>query len=191
MTFQQELSSWLSPPPITVHPIPTTGSEAPSAPKLAISVFRDQPTILTFLRHCGCPFAEKTFLSFRDAASAHSNIKFIAISHSNESSTQKWVEAIGGAGPVEVLVDSARDIYGHWGLGTSSFWHVLNPRGLWNVYQVGKKDHIWNRPTESGSRWQMSGSFAINQQGYVRWGQAASSAYWIPDFVEAICAVKA
>ena len=92
---------------------------------------------------------------------------------------------------MEVIVDSDREIYARWGLGVSNFWHVLNPWGMWNVYKLGKKDNIWNRPTESGTRWQTSGSFAIDKDGRVRWGQPAPSADWIPDFEEAIRAIKA
>ena len=44
----------------------------------------------------------------------------------------------------------------------------------------------WNRPTESGSRWQTSGSFAVDRNGVVRWGGAAERADWIPDFEEAV-----
>lgn len=91
---------------------------------------------------------------------------------------------------MKVIVDSDRTIYGQWGLGISSFWHVLNPMGLWNVYQTGKRDNIWNRPTESGTRWQTSGSFAVDKEGILRWGQAAPSADWIPDFEEAVRAVE-
>ena len=190
MTFSKELSSWLSPSPVDLHSVPSIGSEAPSAPQLAIPDLCRQPTVITFLRHCGCPFAEKTFLSLRQAAKTHSGVRFIAVSHSDAPSTEKWIDAVSGAGSVQVIVDSSREIYAHWGLGTSSFWHVLNPSGLWNVYQLGKKDNIWNRPTESGTRWQISGSFAVDQKGVVRWGQAAPSADWIPDFEEAIQAVE-
>lgn len=190
MTLRQELSSWLSPSSVEVHPAPSFGSKAPSTTQLALPASPGKPTILTFLRHCGCPFSEKTFLSLQNAASTHPNITFIAISHSDQSSTEKWVEAIGGAGPIKIIVDTDRTIYGQWGLGISGFWHVLNLRGLWSVYQTGKRDDIWNRPTESGSRWQTSGSFAVDGEGIVRWGHAAPSADWIPDFEEAIRAVE-
>ena len=191
MTFQQELSSWLSPTKVPISPAPSLGSEAPSTPKLLLPDPSGKPTIHTFLRHCGCPFAEKTFLSFRSAASAHPNIRFIAVSHSDQASTEKWLEAVGGPGAVQVVVDSTRETYARWGLGVSSLWHVLSPGGLWSVYKVGKEDNIWNRPTESGSRWQTSGSFGIDPKGRVRWGQAAPSADWIPNFEEAVRAVEA
>ena len=187
MTYQQELNSWLNPSPKATSPTPAIGSSAPSVPYSIVP--SDKPQILTFLRHCGCPFAEKTFLRLRSSALSHPDIAFIAISHSDQAATDQWVEAIGGAGEVHLVVDSERDRYAEWGLGISGFWHVLNPLGLWNVYKMGKEEGIWNRPTQSGSRWQTSGSFAIDSQGIVRWGQVAPGADWIPDFEEAVKAV--
>lgn len=57
---------------------------------------------------------------------------------------------------------------------------------MWSVYKLGKEEGIWNRPTESGSRWQMSGAFAVDGEGVVRWGGAAELADWIPDFGEGV-----
>lgn len=189
MTFRQELCSWLSPTSVPTSPVPLVGSQAPSTTKLPLG--SRKPTIITFLRHCGCPFAEKTFLRFRSAASAHPNTKFIAVSHSDQPSTDKWLEAVGGPGSVEMIIDPDREIYAQWGLGVASFWHVLSPIGMWNVYRVGKDENIWNRPTQSGSRWQTSGSFAVDSEGYVNWGQPAPGADWIPDFEEAVGAIEA
>lgn len=187
MTYQQELKSWLSPSPKATSTAPAIGSPAPST--LLSSVPSDKPQIITFLRHCGCPFAEKTFLRLRSSALSHPDITFLAVSHSDQAATDQWVQAVGGAGKVHVIVDSERDKYADWGLGISNFWHVLSPGGMWNVYKMGKEEGIWNRPTQSGSRWQTSGSFALDDQGIVRWSRAAPSADWIPDFEEAVEAV--
>ena len=120
---------------------------------------------------------------------AHPNIKCIAVSHSDKSSTDKWIGAIGGAGQVEVIVDPERTTYGKWGLGVSSFWHVLNPWSMTNVLKVGKEEKIWNRPTESGSRWQISGTFVVDGKGVVRYVQVAQAADEIGDFEGALKSV--
>ncbi|CAF9924999.1 MAG: hypothetical protein HETSPECPRED_005716 [Heterodermia speciosa] len=186
MTYQQELKSWLAPSPVPTSSPPSIGSHAPSIPTVPTS----GPLVITFLRHCGCPFAEKAFLNLRSHASSHPDITFIAVSHGDQVSTDKWLAAVGGAGRVQVIVDPERRVYGAWGLGISSFWHVLNPQGLWNVYKLGKEEGIWNRPTESGSRWQTGGTFAVDGTGIVRWGQAAPGADWIPDFEEAVKSIE-
>lgn len=72
---------------------------------------------------------------------------------------------------MQVIIDSEWEIYAQWGLGVSSFWHVLSPWSMWSVYKLGKEEGIWNRSTESGSRWQTSGSFAIDKEGMVAWGR--------------------
>lgn len=189
MTYRQEIASWLSPPPVATAPSPSIGSHPPSTPELPFPSNNNKPAVIAFLRHCGCPFAEKTFLRLRSSASAHPDITFIAVSHSDQPSTDKWLEAVGGAGPIQMVVDLGRKVYAAWGLGTLGFWDVLNPAGPWSVYKLGKEEGIWNRPTETGSRWQSSGAFAVDGSGFIRWGQAAPSADWIPDFEEAVNAV--
>lgn len=112
------------------------------------------------------------------------------MSHSDQAATDRWLEAVGGAGNIHVIVDPEREIYAQWGLGVSNFWHVLSPWSMWSVYKLGKEQGIWNRPTENGSRWQSSGSFGIDGEGVVRWGQASPSADSIPDSGETVEALK-
>lgn len=130
--------------------------------------------------------AEKTFRDLRQTASLHPDVYCIAVSHSDQNHTAKWVDAIGGAGDVTVIVDHERQLFARWGLGVSSFWHVLSPGALWAVYQLGRDEGIWNKPTESGSRWQTSGSFAVDSNGVVKWGRPATYSGDIPDFEEAV-----
>ncbi len=116
-------------------------------------------------------------------------MNFIAISHSSEEATEKWIIAVGGEWDVNVIVDADRELYAKWGLGVGTAWHVLNPWSIYSVYRLGKKEKIWNRPTESGNRWQTSGSFAVDGKGIVRWGRVAKTADDIPDFNEALQAL--
>jgi hypothetical protein len=93
---------------------------------------------------------------------------------------------VGGESDVNVIVDADRELYAKWGVGIGSAWHVLNPWSMYSVYRLGKNEKIWNRPTESGSRWQTSGSFAVDSEGFVRWASVPKSADDIPDFHEAV-----
>ncbi len=151
------------------------------SPSLPIQRDRSQPN-LKFTS----PVAEKTFRSMRSAAKDRPEIHFVAVSHSDQQSTDKWLKAIGGAGDIGIVVDHDRTLYARWGLDISSLWHVLNPWSLWNVYKLGKTDGIWNKPTESGSRWQTTGMFVVDGQGVVRWGGASVTADEIPDYNEAV-----
>ncbi|KAK5118784.1 hypothetical protein LTR85_007990 [Meristemomyces frigidus] len=192
MTFQQELSSWFSPSGPAPSEVPSVGSKAPDSAKIKLS--SGNTTIIAFLRHCGCPFAEKTFLNLREVAKAHKDIAFVAVSHSTEEATNTWLKSLPQTGSepdnLRVIVDDKLELYGAWGLGPSGYAHVLSPWSMYNVWKLGKQEGIWNRPTESGSRWQTSGYFAVDGIGVVRWGGAAKRADNIPDFEEAVRVVE-
>lgn len=54
MTWQQEFWSWMTPSYVKTAEPPAVGEKAPTAPKLTVP--KDgKPTIIAFLRHCGCP----------------------------------------------------------------------------------------------------------------------------------------
>jgi hypothetical protein len=112
------------------------------------------------------------------------------VSHSDAEASEKWVENIGGSGKVEVIVDAERELYARWGLGLASFWHVLNPWSMLSIVRLGREDGIWNRPTESGSRWQVGGTFAVSADGTVKWAQPATSADFIPNYGEVVKALR-
>ncbi|KAJ6534652.1 hypothetical protein DFH09DRAFT_1249969 [Mycena vulgaris] len=191
MTFQQELNSFWTPKAKPTNQAPEIGSKAPSSDWLRIPSSDGRPTVVTFLRHCGCPFAEKTFKALRATAAHTPEIRFVAVSHSDQGSTERWVDVVGGREMVEIIVDADRDAFAQWGPGLSSLGHFMSPAGLWAAYRLGKDDGIWNRPTESGNRWQMSGSFAVDSEGTVRWGGPMRRADEIPNFQEAVESLKA
>ncbi|KAG9190062.1 hypothetical protein G6011_08150 [Alternaria panax] len=191
MTWQTELASWLSPPSVHTAETPTVGQKAPPTPK--INLAQDgKPTIITFLRHCGCPFAEKTFLNMRDIAKAHPDTTFIAVSHSDQGATERWLQALPQPDKntqpnLHVVVDAQREAYSKWGLGTSSWWHVLGSiAGTSKLKQEG----ISVRSTESGSRWQTAGNFAVDGEGVVRWVRVDKRADDMPDFKEGVDALR-
>lgn len=88
-----------------------------------------------------------------------------------------------------MVVDEERDVYAAWGLGLSSYWHAIGPFSIYNAVQLGKTEGIWNRTTESGTRWQMSGAFATDRKGVVRWASVARTASEVPDFDAALKAL--
>ncbi|KAL0930166.1 uncharacterized protein CTRU02_214986 [Colletotrichum truncatum] len=193
MSFTQELWSWLTPTSLPLSNPPQVGSTTPITNSLKLPRPDSKPVVIAFLRHCGCPFAEKTFLRLRQTASQNPGIYFVAVSHSSESHTKKWLSEIGGPGetnPVEIIVDEDRKLYAEWGLGVSSFLHVLSPGELGQVFKLAREEGIKNRPTESGNRWQTSGAWAVDGQGTVTWGGIAKGASEIPDFQDAVASLK-
>lgn len=113
----------------------------------------------------------------------------VAVSHSSAEATERWVVRVGGNWDVRVVVDEERELYAQWGLGVGSAWHVLGPRALYGALRLGRGEGIWNRPTESGSRWQTSGAFAIDASGTVRWAHVAASADDLPDLTRGLQSV--
>ncbi|KAK5175540.1 uncharacterized protein LTR77_000679 [Saxophila tyrrhenica] len=192
MTFQQELNSWWSPNAPETAEVPQVGSKALNTPKLQLEPGR--PAILTFLRHCGCPFAEKTFLNFREIAKDNKDLDFIAVSHSDEEATTTWLRSLPQAGSepsnLRIVVDDKVEIYAAWGLGISSFAHTLSPASMYSVWKLGRTEGVWNRPTESGSRWQTAGTYSVDGDGVVRWGGPAQRADDIPDLEAAVQSVR-
>ena len=111
------------------------------------------------------------------------------MSHSSKEATERWLPEIGGAWDAKVVVDEQRDLYAQWGLGTSSVWHAVGPSVLWSLYKLGTGEGIWNRTTESGTRWQTSGAFAVDHFGTVRWAHISQSADDLPNLDEAVRAL--
>ncbi|KAI4603565.1 hypothetical protein KJ359_003381 [Pestalotiopsis sp. 9143b] len=185
MSLAQEWESWKTPEAKEVQPVPKTGEQAPVVENFKLKT--DKPTLIVFLRHCGCPFAEKTFKALTAISSKYKDeLHCVAVSHSSPEATERWVVQVGGNWEVEVVVDHEREMYARWGLPTSSTWHVLSPLSLYKTFQLGKQENIWNRATESGNRWQTAGAFGVDADGTVRCVQVAASADDMPDLNEAV-----
>lgn len=134
--------------------------------------------------------AEKSFKLLTALSSQHPSVRCIAVSHSSREATDRWVVEVGGAWDVDVVVDEERDAYAAWGLGLSSTWHAIGPTTLYSAYKLGTGEGIWSRTTQSGSRWQTGGFFAVDPLGIVRWAHVAKSADDLPDFGEALEALE-
>lgn len=128
----------------------------------------------------------------RAIAPSHPNVHFIAVSHSDRTSTDRWLASLPESSQnsppnFQIVVDAEREAYAAWGLGTSSLWHVIG--SIPSVSKLKEEDGINVRPTESGSRWQTAGNFAVDGQGTVKWSRKDQRADDMPDFKEGIGAV--
>ncbi|KAK6531352.1 hypothetical protein TWF281_008160 [Arthrobotrys megalospora] len=190
-TLKSEFASFSSP---AANPelseTPKVGDHFPDSDQLPqLRSLNDKPVLITFLRHCGCPFAEKAFQAFRSLSDTHPDTTFIAISHSNQEDTDEWLISVGGTGDVLIIVDPERTLYAKWGLGFSSYWANIGPMTMWKALKLGSEELIYNRPTKSGYRWQTAGSFAIDTDGTVRWVYVSRNAPDIPGFEDGLRAV--
>jgi hypothetical protein len=181
------LRTFLRPPALQTADPPAPGEAARRLPPPGRR--SGAPAVVAFLRHTGCPFAEATLHALRDAAAAHPEIDWIAVSHAGPEATQRWCDAIGGHGAVEVLLDVDRRCYAAWGLGRSSLGHFLGRRSLTEVARLAREG-IRNRHPE-GTRWQQAGTFAIDAADVVRWRHLPEHAGDLPDLEEAAHAAGA
>ncbi|KAL9108597.1 MAG: hypothetical protein Q9227_006683 [Pyrenula ochraceoflavens] len=185
LTLPKSLSSWQTPtpPPIPIAPSPLLGKRAPiSSEKLRMPSPDGRPTIILFLRHVGCPFAEQTLLSLHKSSSQHPRIRFLAISHASPPATSAWLSRLNIPYPptssgVQILVDEERILYAQWGLGVSNTWHLMNPRTLQSLYKTGSgKGGAGEEGEGMGNRWQVGGCWGVDGRGVVRWGGMAGRA---------------
>jgi hypothetical protein len=202
-------SSWQAPPQQTpVRDAPIIGEKAQSNPKLQFPTVDGRPVVVLFLRYCGCPckyiyavlgatepiekgpnafiVTEKLFLNMRSLANRHTSIHFIAVSHCTPEATKEWVNKVGGAWNVDVVIDPSRDLYALWGLGVSNWGHLLNPRNGYNQVLLGKNEGVWGQQVgEGGCRWQTGGAYAVDERGFVKWGGPMKSVDEAINFEEA------
>ncbi|KIE00715.1 Thioredoxin-like fold protein, partial [Metarhizium majus ARSEF 297] len=121
---------WLSPPPppIQVSRVPRIGEPAPRDRHGKLATGCGRRVLVVFLRCVGCAFAQKTFINLRTLANRHSQtVTCVAVSHASEPATRKWIDLLGGAWNVQVVIDEDRAIYAAWGLGVANVWHLFNP----------------------------------------------------------------
>lgn len=146
--------------------------------------------------------AQKTFLTLRTLANRHAGtIHCVAVSHSSPQATKKWIDLLGGAWNVEVVIDEDRSLYASWGLGLGGVWHIFHPAAQiqgwkekgWLGEQVAdgiQKQNARVKVQEKrgaeddgeddddlsgamGTKWQEAGAFAVDGKGTVIWGGKA------------------
>ena len=129
--------TFLPPRAVPTAAPPSVGAPAPPLPEPGIS--NGRPAVVAFLRHTGCPFAEATTRALREAAAANPEIAWIAVSHAGREATDRWCDAIGGAGDVTLIDDPDRTAYAAWGLGRSSLGHFMGRRSLAAVSRLARE----------------------------------------------------
>ena len=176
------LRTFLPPLPLPTASPPELGEPARELPEPGL--LEGQAAVVAFLRHTGCPFAELTARSLREAAAEHPELDWVAVSHARAAPTAKWRDAIGGLPAVRVLIDADRIHYATWGLGRTSVRHFLGRRSLGDVARLARQG-IRNRHPD-GTRWQGAGTFAIDEDGVVRWRHLPTYAGDLPNLAEAV-----
>lgn len=150
--------------------------------------------------------AQKTFLALRTLANRHAaTLTCVAVSHSSPEATRRWMDMLGGAWNVQVVIDPDRALYAAWGLGSAPFWHVLNPTTQMQAWReagwLGEKvagamqrgataEDDSAKSAALGNKWQMAGAFGIDGAGRVVWGVKAERADDVMDLDAAVKALR-
>lgn len=124
------------------------------------------------------------------------SIKVILVSHSSEEATSRWLKAIQQGGRLcansgnqepaaTIIIDDEMELYAAWGLGVATREHVLNLATVYAAISLGWREGLWDRATESGSRWQTSGAYGIDRLGIVKWVHVPRRASDLADFENA------
>ena len=172
-------------------PIPTASPPAPGEPARELpppGLEPGRPAVVAFLRHTGCPFAEATARTLREAAAAHDAIAFVAVSHAPTRASATWCDAIGGLEDVRLLIDDQRVHYATWGLGRTSLGHFAGRRSLSEAARLARAGTRNRHP--DGTRWQRAGTFAVDADGIVRWSHVPEHAGDLPDLRAALVALS-
>jgi hypothetical protein len=168
--------TFLPPRRVAVAQAPRVGDAAPPLP----GAVGGRPMVIAFLRHVGCPFAEATLRALGERAQRTPEVRFVAVSHAPPAATERWRTAVGDrAGGVEMVIDERRELYGAWGLGTSSLAHFLGPRSLGAVGRLARAGIRNRHPV--GTRWQSAGTFAVDAERVVRFVHLPEHAGALPD----------
>jgi len=175
----------------TVSPLPDISGPAPSALG-PVSFPSGAPTLIAFVRHCGCPFAEKEIQLLAAETKKNSSLHVIIIQHSEQSVTEDWFASLNGPSlfpskeRYTLVSDPQRNLYARWGIGQLGWGSMVNGDVMRKLNEQKTKEGIDLRPTGKGSyRWQNSGGFAVDREGKVRWSKVAKDSSDICDFKEA------
>ena len=177
--------TFLRPRAIPLSPAPAPGEPARELP---VGLEPGRPAVVAFLRHTGCPFAERTMQLLRDAAARAPEVHWIAISHAAGPDTERWCAAVGGAGDVTVVSDPSRRSYAAWGLGRTRISHFMGRRSLSAVAELAR--HGVRNRHPSGTRWQSAGTFALDGEAVVRWRAIPAHAGELPDLEQALRSIS-
>lgn len=164
------------PPEQRVAAEPSVGDILPAATAFS----SDRPwRCIVFLRHVGCPFAEKTVKALRDLSRDEPRVQVFFVGHGDATTTAAWLREIGGAGSARWIDDPSRENYGACGLGYSTASHFLGLTSLSGAVAL-RRDGIRNR-IASGTRWQKAGAFLVDRDGRIRWKHVPATADQLPD----------
>ena len=130
-------------------------------------------SLLVFVRHTGCPFAERDIKRVSGWAAENSEVHVVVVTHGDEALRDAWLADIGGAEGLTFYHDPERHLYGQAGLGFCAASHFMGLPSLLGVMRLWQEG-IRNR-SASGTRWQRAGVLLV-EDGKLIWRYIPESA---------------
>jgi peroxiredoxin len=177
-----DLRTFLKPKRHSPASLPKLGERARSIPGVVLDAGR--PSIVAFLRHVGCPFAEATMRELAKLSVERPAVQFVAVSHGTPAATRAWCKTLGVPAGVRVVDDPDGAIYAAWGVGLTTLRHFAGFDSLAAVTRLAARG-VRNRHP-SGSRWQSAAAFAVDRTGGVAWVHVPRHAGDLPLLAKAL-----
>jgi peroxiredoxin len=129
-------------------------------------LWRQGPTIVTFMRHFGCSFCREHLTALADADDrvAAAGGRTVAIFQYDAEATRSFCD--GRSIPFDCLGDPQREAYGRIGLGRGSLRELMG----WSVIKRGRAAYRaggGQGSAEGGSIALMPGSFVLDREGRI------------------------
>jgi len=72
--------------------VPEIGERAPPVEGIT---YTNNPHLIAFVRHCGCPFAEAEVKSLGEVKKKYPDIYVVIVAHSKQEVVDDWFERVG------------------------------------------------------------------------------------------------
>jgi peroxiredoxin len=170
-------------------PAPSLDLPAAGGGRHSLAEFRGKPVIISFLGPANCNFCRGHVLKMVSAREriqeAGVEVVFVAF-HDPELMMSKMLRDLDLK--FLLLLDSAREFYARWGLGTGTLGTIVNPGALWAIVKL-----ILRREPSLGSapphHRQLGGDFVVDRAGNLVFVNRMRSIYDRADIDDMLAAV--
>lgn len=176
--------------------VPKVGERAPQIEGVN---YTSSAHIIAFVRHCGCPFAEKEVRQLGEISKKYESIRIVIVAHSEENVVQDWFKRIGESHfdknalknkRVIVKSDPNYNLFNAFGIGQLG-WTQLFTKQTFGLLKELANEGIKNTQTGQGSnRWLNSGGFTVDHGGIIRWAKVAEEAADVCNYKEAVKTIE-
>ena len=109
------------------------GSHIPNTDLLKIEF---PNSLVAFLRHPGCPFAEQMVKEINDWSVERPDVTVYLVCHGERLMIDQWLKNIDVNKAFKIVYDTNRVLYGHWGLGYSNFKYFMGEKQFLRILKL-------------------------------------------------------